>query len=810
MIREVLEALQRSVRLWLWNERGSTMTDQDKTDGHASAEVDPDTVETLRRDQDLLARIAQMSPSGITVVDRDGRITFANAQAERVLGLHRSEITGLDYNAPEWRITDYDGNPFPEEQLPFNRVMNTQQPVFDVQHAIEWPDGRRVLLSINAAPLLNDKGQVDGMVATVENITDRIRAEEALRLSEARYRSIVDASPLGMHMYELMPDDRLVFIGANPAADRVLGVDNNQFIGKTIEEAFPALADSEIPGAYRRVARTGEPWQIDQVIYEENQIAGAYDVHAFQTAQNRMVAAFVDVTDRRRMEEALRESEEKHRSLFETMTQGVVYQDADGQIVDANPAAQRILGLTLDQLQGRTSMDPRWRAIREDGSEFPGDAHPAMVALETGRPVRDVVMGVYDPKKQGYTWIKIHAVPLLQPGADKPYLVHTTFEDITEQRLAQEAVREGEERYRRLVEGSPDIVYSYSDVDGGLYFSPSVEPILGYPPEQFCAQRGLWYGAIHPDDQPLVRQTIEEATETGGGFSMEYRIQDAGGNEHWFLDRSINIQIEEERTIIEGLVTDITARKHAEQAIVQASRLEATMTLAGGIAHKANNLMASVLGYAEILKMDVGDQPDSQEMLGFISEAAQETSQLARQMLAFAQGGRYSPRAIDLNDTIKGVLRTRQSSIPSRIKVTLDTDPGLWSIEADAAQMSEVVLNLLSNAVEAIDESGEITIHTENCVLPQENERELEPGEYVCLHMQDTGCGMSEEIQARIFEPFFTTKFQGRGMGLAAVYGIVENHGGGISVQSQPGQGSTFKIRLPAHRTGAGDTKEVA
>ena len=234
------------------------------------------------------------------------------------------------------------------------------------------------------------------------------------------------------------------------------------------------------------------------------------------------------------------------------------------------------------------------------------------------------------------------------------------------------------------------------------------------------------------------------------------------------------------------------------------------MTLAGGIAHKVNNLMASVLGYAEILKADVGAQPDSQEMLGFISEAAQETSQLARQMLAFARGGRYRPHAIDLNDTIQGVLRARQSTIRSQIKVTLDTGPGLWNIEADAAQMNEVVLNLLANAVEAIDESGEITIRTENCVLTRENDWELAPGAYVCLRVQDTGCGMSEEIQARIFEPFFTTKFQGRGMGLAAVYGIVENHGGSISVQSQPGQGSTFEVWLPARRTGAGDTKEIA
>jgi signal transduction histidine kinase len=167
------------------------------------------------------------------------------------------------------------------------------------------------------------------------------------------------------------------------------------------------------------------------------------------------------------------------------------------------------------------------------------------------------------------------------------------------------------------------------------------------------------------------------------------------------------------------------------------------------------------------------------------------------------------PRPIDLNDTIQGVLRARRSAISSQIEVKLDTDPGLWNIEADAAQMSEVVLNLLTNAVEAISGSGEITIHTENRILTQDNEQGLKSGAYVCLQVRDTGCGMSEETQKRIYEPFFTTKFQGRGMGLAAVYGIVENHGGHIAVQSQVGKGSTFEVCLPAHRTGSGNIKEA-
>jgi PAS domain S-box-containing protein len=159
------------------------------------------------------------------------------------------------------------------------------------------------------------------------------------------------------------------------------------------------------------------------------------------------------ITERIQAEESLRLSEEKHRTLFETMTQGVVYQDSNGRIVSANPAAERILGLTLDQMQGRTSADPRWEAIHEDGSDFPGETHPSMVALKTGKEVRNVVMGVFDPNSEEYRWININAVPQFKPGETKPFQAYATFEDITERRRLEEGLRERGEEIKKLNAG---------------------------------------------------------------------------------------------------------------------------------------------------------------------------------------------------------------------------------------------------------------------------------------------------------------------------------------------------------------------
>ncbi len=267
----------------------------------------------LRQEHDLLHQIAETSPVAITVLDRQGRITFCNAAAERTLGVRRDEASGRSFAAPEWRISGLDGAAFPEQDLPFQRVMRERRPAWDVRHAIETAQGKRSVLSVNAAPILDHAGEVQAVVATIEDITERVTAEAAQAASERRAENLVAASPMGVHMYDLLADGRLVFVGANPAADRLLGVDNGQFVGRTIEQAFPPLVDTEVPERYRRAAAEGEPWVTQNVAYSHGRITGAFEVYAFQTKPGSMAAFFLDITARLRAERERQELEARLR-----------------------------------------------------------------------------------------------------------------------------------------------------------------------------------------------------------------------------------------------------------------------------------------------------------------------------------------------------------------------------------------------------------------------------------------------------------------------------------------------------------------
>ena len=318
--------------------------------------------EALAQERDLVARLVETSPAGIIVVQRTGQIVFANEQAERVLGLSRSAIAQRQYNDPEWHITDADGHPVTEEALPFRRVCDSGRPIADIQQAIAWPDGRRVLLSINAAPLFDAGGEVEAMVATVEDVTERVRTETALRESEERLRSITDHAPFGAHLYELRPDDRLVFCGANQSADVMLHLDHRTLIGREITEAFPGLAGTEIPPTYRSVVTTGQPYHVAQVNYDEGGIAGAFDVHAIPIGHRRLVVFFADITERQRAETALRLSEERYRMLFNAGNDGIFAHGfrPDGQpdcFTQVNDIACQMLGYSRAELLSRTPPD---------------------------------------------------------------------------------------------------------------------------------------------------------------------------------------------------------------------------------------------------------------------------------------------------------------------------------------------------------------------------------------------------------------------------------------------------------------------
>jgi PAS domain S-box-containing protein len=268
-----------------------------------------------------------------------------------------------------------------------------------------------------------------------KEIEERKQAEEALRENEIRYRELFENINSGVAVYEVKDDGQdFIFKDFNRAGEKIDNDRRESLIGKSIYKVRPGVEQFGLTDIFKHVWSTGEPAHHPVTLYKDEQVVGWYENYVYKLPSGEIVAVFDNVTDRKQAEEALRESEKKYRTLFETMIQGVVYQSADGQITSANLTAEQILGVTLEQMQGRTSTDPRWKAIHEDGNEFSGETHPAMIALRTGKEVRNTVMGVFHSEKEAYVWINVNAVPQFKVGSKTPYQVYTTFEDITARR----------------------------------------------------------------------------------------------------------------------------------------------------------------------------------------------------------------------------------------------------------------------------------------------------------------------------------------------------------------------------------------
>jgi PAS domain S-box-containing protein len=310
--------------------------------------------EALQKERDLLGRITETSPVGITFVNRDGQIVFANQRAEQILGLTKDQITHHSYNAPIWNITTESGHPFPEDELPFQRVMKTAKPVFDLRHAIEWPEGTRVYLSINAAPLLDVGGRADGMVATLEDITDRKRVEEELRERDIRFRKLSSHVPGMIYQFMKKPDGTYCLPFTTEAIRDIFDCSPEEVredLSAITRVIYPGDLD-EFRGSIESSAESMTDWQCEYRVQipgrpirwmfghstPEKLSDGGIIWHGFNT----------DITDRRQMEETLRESEERYRRIADNVADVVWVSDLNLNITYVSPSVERMVGESVD------------------------------------------------------------------------------------------------------------------------------------------------------------------------------------------------------------------------------------------------------------------------------------------------------------------------------------------------------------------------------------------------------------------------------------------------------------------------------
>ncbi len=382
-----------------------------------------------------------------------------------------------------------------------------------------------------------------------------------------------------------------------------------------------------------------------------------------------------------------------------------------------------------------------------------------------------------------------------------------------EVRQRTEELSESRRQLSALMQALPGMAFrgTYEEGLSLTFVSEGALDLTGYEPGDFIEGRIHLREIVHPEDLARVRARTREAIGERTEFEVEYRVRTRDGSEKWVLSRGRGIYARGEPPIFEGLAIDITAQKSAETArlalerkLLEGQKLESLGLLAGGIAHDFNNLLSTVLGNAELARLAVAPGHEVEAKLRAIESAAVRAAELCRQMLAYAGKGKFVVEPTDLSALGEEMVPLLKVSIAHLAGLRLELPRGIPAVSADATQIRQIVMNLVLNAADAIaDRGGEIVLRTgvtavtAETLVPCVVGADLPPGDYVFLEVSDDGTGMPPEVLGKIFDPFYTTKFSGRGLGLAAVLGIVRGHGGALAVTSVPGGGTTFRLLFP-------------
>ena len=670
-----------------------------------------------------------------------------------------------------------------------------------VTHAKSGQQRRVVLRAMYHTDPQTGNQTIAGMIA---DVTVRDEANATLRISEERHRLIFDASPVPMFIVdaatqrfqmvnraaatllgytvtelELMVPADLVTIHARPLAEGILTAGTQAI---RVPGVVPLThRDGSLRFADVTVDRT-------QLLDAPVLIAAAIDVTARIEAEARVRASMV----------ALKDSEERHAFALDATTEGLWDWDlATGALV-VNARWARMLGYEPEELEPSIET---WQSLAH-----PDDVPRAYAQLDahTRGEIPQVELDMRMKRKDGtWGWILNRGKIVARDATGAPIRVVGTHADISSRRDQQNALERQAAVLNTVLSNIP-IAINILGADGSVeYVNRACEDLLGWTLEEMRSFDLM--KAVYPDPEYLARVTA--SLEDDSSEPRDWTVRTKSGAER-LVSRS-HVRLPDGRSIGLGIdVTEVRRREAEEERfslqLEQAQKLESLGVLAGGIAHDFNNLLVGILGNASLAEGLLPHDSPATPLVAEVRSVATRAADLTRQLLAYAGKGNFVVEPLDVSALVGEMTTLVHAALSKRATLVTELAPGLPPVRADATQLRQIVMNLLTNASDALnDRSGQITLRTGVMVLDADYRQRavggesLEPGSYVFIEVEDDGAGMSEETKSRIFDPFFTTKFTGRGLGLAATLGIVRSHGGAISVDSQLERGTTFRLVLP-------------
>jgi PAS domain S-box-containing protein len=625
-------------------------------------------------------------------------------------------------------------------------------------------------------------------------ISDRKSTEEALRISEERHRAILQTAMDGFWM----ADHQGRLLEVNDTYCRMSGYSKPELLTMRFQELRPPETANETIAHMQKIMTEGEDRfqschrRKDGTLFEV-EVCAQYR----QSEGGQFVVFIRDITDRVQAEEALRESDQNFRNLANSGRALIWAAGTDKLCNYFNRIWLEFTGRTLEQ---------------EWGNGWAEGVHP-----EDFQRCLNIYTGAFDRRESfsmayrlrrydgEYRWIIDDGSPRFDSkGEFIGYVGHCL--DITERRVAEEALRSNEERLKAILKATPDPIVLY-DVNGyPQYLNPAFTEVFGWTLDELS---GRQIPFVPGDQNEITAQKITETYESGKTVKIQTkRLTKAGVPIDVIVSAAIIQGREGKPTGLVVNITDISDYKKLEARLQQAQKLESIGTLAGGIAHDFNNILYPLLGFTELLKEDIPADSPLQDHIDEILNATMRSKNLVKQILAFSRKGDQSAKPIQLQPIVKEALKLLRASIPTTIEIQQDIDSDGDVVMADPTQIHQIVMNLATNAYHAMEDTGGILKVSlkKSEVLPESVSESnpsvfqtLLPGNYVLLTVSDTGTGITKDILDKIFEPYFTTKGigKGTGLGLSVVHGIVKAHKGEIWISSVPGIGTEVQVYLP-------------